>query len=90
MCTVNALVTPLPSRDSCSYRDSAQSLRGRFGLSRLFFSDVAVSPNSLLHEGRGPLSASQGLDLYQETLVVIINPVLLFELKMLQALHRAA
>jgi len=30
------------------------------------------------------------LDLYQETLVMIRNPVLLFELKMLQALYRAA
>ena len=36
------------------------------------------------------IKLNRGLDLYQETLVVIINPVLLFELKMLQALHRAA
>ena len=57
----------------------------------VFFSDVAVGLQTVCFmQGRGPLSASQGLDLYQETLVVIINPVLLFELKMLQALHRAA
>ena len=35
-------------------------------------------------------TSSQGLNLYQEPLVEITNSVLCFDLKMLQALHRAA